>query len=65
MELDSLYVIIGTAVSYGIDIERVFDEVHRSNMTKVWPDGTVHYDEHGKVLKPLTYSRADITEALR
>lgn len=31
---DSIYVLVGTAVSYGIPIDRVFREVHRSNMTK-------------------------------
>lgn len=31
---DLLYVIVGTAVTYGIPIEEVFDEIHRSNMTK-------------------------------
>lgn len=31
---DSIYVLVGTAISYGIPIDRVFREVHRSNMTK-------------------------------
>lgn len=31
---DLLYVVLGTAVEFGIDAQRVFDEVHRSNMTK-------------------------------
>lgn len=61
---DVLYVVFGTAVSYGIDIERVFDEVHRSNMSKLWPDGKPHYDEFGKVVKPSTYSRADVESVL-
>ena len=61
---DLLYVVIGTMVSYGIDVEKVFDEVHRSNMSKVWPDGTVHYDEGGKVMKPPSYSPADIAGVL-
>ena len=62
---DLLYVVFGTAVSFGIDIEKVFNEVHRSNMTKVWPDGTVHYSESGKVVKPPSYSPANIGETLR
>jgi predicted HAD superfamily Cof-like phosphohydrolase len=61
---DLLYVVLGTANAYGIDIEPFFAEVHRSNMTKLWPDGTIHKDTNGKVLKPDTYSPADIAGVL-
>ena len=53
---DLLYVTYGTAVSYGIDMEPVFQEVHRSNMSKV--GGYKRAD--GKWVKPSTYSPADI-----
>lgn len=53
---DLLYVIYGTAVSCGIDMEPVFDEVHRSNMTKIPADGKIVYREDGKVIKPDSYS---------
>lgn len=33
---DLLYVVYGTAVACGIDIDKVFEEVHRSNMSKLW-----------------------------
>ena len=33
---DLLYVVYGTAVSYGLDMDPVFREVHRSNLSKVW-----------------------------
>lgn len=62
---DILYVVYGAALEWGIPIEEVFAEVHRSNMSKVWPDGTVHYREDGKVLKPSTYSPADAAGVLR
>jgi predicted HAD superfamily Cof-like phosphohydrolase len=52
---DILYVVLGTAVTYGIDIEPVFDEVHRSNMTK---GGLKRAD--GKVLKTSSYIPPDI-----
>lgn len=57
---DLLYVVYGTAEELGIPLEEVFKEVHNSNMSKVWSDGTVHYNEYGKVLKPDTYSPPDL-----
>ena len=61
---DLLYVVFGTATAYGIDAQKVFDEVHRSNMTKLWPDGKPHRDAHGKVIKPNTYSPPDLAPIL-
>jgi predicted HAD superfamily Cof-like phosphohydrolase len=57
---DLLYVVYGTAVSYGIDMDPVFREVHRSNMSKV---GGYKRDD-GKWVKPLTYSPAAIEPIL-
>ena len=53
---DLLYVVYGTAVSLGIDMEPVFQEVHRSNMSKVGG----HKREDGKWVKPPTYSPAQL-----
>lgn len=61
---DLAYVIVGAALEWGIPLAEVFAEVHRSNMSKVWPDGTVHYRDDGKVLKPSSYSPADIAGIL-
>jgi predicted HAD superfamily Cof-like phosphohydrolase len=47
---DLLYLTIGTALAYGIPIEAVFDEIHRSNMTKTLPP-----DAHGRPVKGATF----------
>jgi predicted HAD superfamily Cof-like phosphohydrolase len=57
---DLLYVVYGTAVSYGIDMGPVFREVHRSNMSKVGG----YKREDGKWVKPATYSPADLKPIL-
>ncbi|HEY6085063.1 MAG TPA: MazG nucleotide pyrophosphohydrolase domain-containing protein [Nitrospira sp.] len=57
---DLLYVVYGTAVSYGIDMDPVFREVHRSNMSKVGG----YKREDGKWIKPSTYSPACIAPIL-
>jgi len=57
---DLLYVVYGTAVSLGIDMEPVFQEVHRSNMSKVGG----YKREDGKWVKPPTYSPAKIEPLL-
>ena len=53
---DLLYVIYGTAISFGLDMEPIFDEVHRSNMTKIGG----HKREDGKWIKPETYEPPDL-----
>lgn len=53
---DLLYVVYGTAVSFGIDLEPVFREVHRSNMSKIGG----YKREDGKWVKPASYSPAVI-----
>ena len=57
---DLLYVVYGTAVSYGIDMAPVFREVHRSNMSKVGG----YKREDGKWIKPASYSPAQIAPIL-
>jgi predicted HAD superfamily Cof-like phosphohydrolase len=57
---DLLYVVYGTAVSYGIDMKPVFQEVHRSNLSKV--GGFKRAD--GKWVKPPTYSPASVQPLL-
>lgn len=49
---DLQYVLDGAACAFGIDLEPVIAEIHRTNMLKVWPDGTTHKRSDGKIIKP-------------
>lgn len=53
---DVLYVVYGTAVTYGLDADALLAEVHRSNMSKLGPDGTPIVRDDGKVVKGPRYS---------
>jgi len=58
---DSIVVLIGTALEFGIPLDKVWDEVHRSNMTKEVGDKR----EDGKVLKGKNFSLPDLESILR
>ncbi|RYF06923.1 MAG: hypothetical protein EOO77_26315 [Oxalobacteraceae bacterium] len=57
---DIIYIAYGTGVSYGLPMDEIFDEVHRSNMSKLGEDGRPVYREDGKVVKGPNYSKPDI-----
>lgn len=61
---DILYVTYGAGHTYGIDLDACFAEVHRSNMTKLGPDGKPIYREDGKILKGPNYSEPDLKKVL-
>lgn len=62
---DLIYVAIGTALEYGIPLDRVWAEVQRSNMAKRCPTtGKVRHRADGKVLKPEGWTPPDIAKAL-
>lgn len=61
---DLTYVVYGTAVSLGIDLDAVLEEVHRSNMTKLGEDGKPIYREDGKVLKGPNFKTPNILEVM-
>ena len=58
---DLLYVVLGTAVSFGIDIEPIFEEIHRSNLTK-FIDGYRRGD--GKWVKGPSYTSVNLKPIL-
>lgn len=62
---DVVYVAYGTALVHGIDLDAVLAEIHRSNMTKIGPDGSVSRREDGKVLKGEHYEAPDVPGVLR
>lgn len=59
---DLRYVTDGAAVTLGLPIDEAFAAVHKSNMTKVWPDGSIRRDAGGKIVKPPTHEPADMAE---
>lgn len=65
--VDSLYIIFGTAIEYGLADRLVFafNEVHRSNMTKFGDNGTAVFREDGKLLKPETYRRPNLSQIVK
>jgi predicted HAD superfamily Cof-like phosphohydrolase len=58
---DILYVTFGCAVEMGLPMDRIFNDIHQSNMSKIWSDGEIHKDKGGKVLKPPTFTPVDLT----
>jgi predicted HAD superfamily Cof-like phosphohydrolase len=61
---DIVYVVYGTALTYGIDLDAVLREVHRSNMSKLDSDGKPVLRADGKVLKSDRYFPPDIASVL-
>ncbi len=64
---DMLYILCGTILEHGMQhkIEEVFDEIQRSNMSKLGADGKPIYREDGKVLKGPNYFRPNIQAVLK
>ena len=63
---DMLYILCGTIIEHGMQhkIEEVFDEIQRSNMSKLGEDGKPIYREDGKVLKGPNYFKPNIKAIL-
>ena len=59
---DILYVTYGAGHSFGINLDRCFDEVQNSNMSKLDQNGKPIYNEHGKVMKGPNYFKPDLSK---
>ena len=59
---DILYVTYGAGHAFGIDLDKCFDEVQKSNMSKLGDDGKPIYNEHGKVMKGPKYFKPDLSK---
>jgi predicted HAD superfamily Cof-like phosphohydrolase len=62
---DVVYVAYGTALVHGVDLDAVIAEIHRSNMTKIGPNGEISRRADGKVLKGEYYEVPDVSGVLR
>ena len=62
-----MYILCGTIIEHGLQdkIEAVFDEIQRSNMSKLDVDGIPIYREDGKVLKGPNYSKPDFSNIIK
>ena len=63
---DMLYILCGTIIEHGLQhkIEEIFDEIQRSNMSKLGVDGKPTYRDDGKVLKGPNYFAPDFSKIL-
>ena len=59
---DILYVTYGAGHAFGIDLDKCFEEVQNSNMSKLGKDGKPIYNESGKVMKGPKYFKPDLTK---
>ncbi len=62
-----LYILCGTILEHGLQhkIEEVFDEIQRSNMSKLGQDGKPIYREDGKVMKGPNYFKPNFSAILK
>ena len=59
---DILYVTYGAGHAFGIDLDKCFEEVQNSNMSKLGEDGKPIYNESGKVMKGPKYFKPDLSK---
>ena len=62
---DILYVTYGAGHAFGIDLDKCFDEVQNSNMSKLDSNGKPIYNNDGKVMKGPNYFKPDLSKFIR
>ena len=62
---DILYVTYGAGHAFGIDLDKCFEEVQSSNMSKLDANGRPIYNENGKVMKGPNYFKPDLTKFIK
>jgi len=62
---DILYVTYGAGHAFGIDLDKCFEEVQQSNMSKLDENGKPIYNESGKVMKGPSYFKPDLTRFIK
>ena len=62
---DILYVTYGAGHAFGIDLDKCFDEVQRSNMSKLGENGEPIYNENGKVMKGPKYFEPNLKKFIK
>ena len=62
---DILYVTYGAGHAFGIDLDKCFDEVQNSNMSKLGEDGKPIYNESGKVMKGPKYFKPNLSKFVK
>ena len=59
---DILYVVYGAGHAFGVNLDKCFEEVQNSNMSKLDENGKPIYNEHGKVMKGPNYFKPDLSK---
>ena len=62
---DILYVTYGAGHAFGVNLDKCFDEVQNSNMSKLGEDGKPIYNENGKVMKGPNYFKPNLNQFLK
>ena len=62
---DILYVTYGAGHAFGVNLDKCFEEVQKSNMSKLGKDGKPIYNEFGKVMKGPDYFKPDLSKFIK